>query len=145
MSSEYAERNIDEKLVNMRIVDHEFDDYEQTALPMEGLLVDDKDLLIKALQPSIQAIAQATKVFDQPSKARELIEAAIATNKSAIKMLCGFENAYDEFFINRGLAIFTVSKCRLNALDAYDSDSKSVADASGYISNAHKAIAKAMK
>jgi hypothetical protein len=60
-------------------------------------------------------------------------------------MLCGFENAHDAFFINRGLAIFKVSNYLLNALDAYDSDTKSVADASGYITNAHKAIAKAMK
>ena len=127
------------------VYDSSVDDYEQSALPIEGLPVDDKDVLIRALQPSIQAIAQATKVFDQPDKARDLIEAAIATNKSAIKMLCGFENAHDAFFINRGLAIFKVSSYLLNALDAYDSDTKSVADASGYISNAHKAIAKAMK
>ena len=127
------------------VYDSSVDDYEQAALPMEGLPVDDKDLLIKALQPSIQAIAQATKVFDQPDKARGLIEAAIATNKSAIKMLCGFENAHDAFFINRGLAIFKVSNYLLSALDAYDSESRSVADASGYICDAHKAIAKAMK
>ena len=101
--------------------------------------------MIRALQPSIQAIAQATKVFDQPDKARDLIEAAIATNKSAIKMLCGFENAHDAFFINRGLAIFKVSNYLLSALDAYDSESRSVADASGYICDAHKAIAKAIK
>ena len=132
--------------MNLALVyDSSVDDYEQAALPMEGLPVDDKDLLIKALQPSIQAIAQATKVFDQPDKARGLIEAAIATNKSAIKMLCGFENAHDAFFINRGLAIFKVSNYLLSALDAYDSESRSVADASGYICDAHKAIAKAMK
>ena len=132
--------------MNLALVyDSSVDDYKQAALPMEGLPVDDKDLLIKALQPSIQAIAQATKVFDQPDKARGLIEAAIATNKSAIKMLCGFENAHDAFFINRGLAIFKVSSYLLNALDAYDSESRSVADASGYICDAHKAIAKAMK
>ena len=132
--------------MNLALVyDSSVDDYKQAALPMEGLPVDDKDLLIKALQPSIQAIAQATKVFDQPDKARGLIEAAIATNKSAIKMLCGFENAHDAFFINRGLAIFKVSNYLLNALDAYDSESRSVADASGYICDAHKAIAKAMK
>lgn len=127
------------------VYDSSVDDHEQTTLPMEGLPVDDKDLLIKALQPSIQAIAQATKVFDQPSKARELIEAAIATNKSAITMLCGFKNAHDAFFIYRGLAIFKVSNYLLNALQAYDSETKSVADASGYITDAHKAIAKAMK
>jgi hypothetical protein len=132
--------------MTLALVDDEYlEDHKQTVLPIEGLPVDDKDLLIKALQPSIQAIAQATKVFDQPDKARELIEAAIATNKSAIKMLCGFENAHDAFFINRGLAIFKVSNYLLNALDAYDSDTKSVADASGYITDAHKAIAKAMK
>jgi hypothetical protein len=132
--------------MTLALVDDEYlEDHKQTVLPMEALPVDDKDLLIKALQPSIQAIAQATKVFDQPDKARELIEAAIATNKSAIKMLCGFENAYDAFFINRGLAIFKVSNYLLNALDCYDSDSRSVADASGYICDAHKAIAKAMK
>jgi hypothetical protein len=132
--------------MNLALVyDSSVDDYKQAALPMEGLPVDDKDLLIKALQPSIQAIAQATKVFDQPDKARGLIEAAIATNKSAIKMLCGFENAHDAFFINRGLAIFKVSNYLLSALDAYDSESRSVADASGYICDAHKAIAKAMK
>ena len=132
--------------MNLALVyDSSVDDYKQAALPMEGLPVDDKDLLIKALQPSIQAIAQATKVFDQPDKARGLIEAAIATNKSAIKMLCGFENAHDAFFINRGLAIFKVSNYLLNALDAYNSESRSVADASGYICDAHKAIAKAMK
>lgn len=127
------------------VYDSSADDHEQTTLPIEGLPVDDKDLLIKALQPSIQAIAQATKVFDHPAEARELIEAAIATNKSAITMLCGFENAHDAFFINRGLAIFKVSNYLLNALDCYDSDSRSVADASGYICDAHKAIAKAMK
>ena len=132
--------------MNLALVyDSSVDDYKQAALPMEGLPVDDKDLLIKALQPSIQAIAQATKVFDQPDKARGLIEAAIATNKSAIKMLCGFENAHDAFFINRGLAIFKVSNYLLSALDAYDSESRSVADASGYICDAHKAIAKAIK
>ena len=132
--------------MNLALVyDSSVDDYKQAALPMEGLPVDDKDLLIKALQPSIQAIAQATKVFDQPDKARGLIEAAIATNKSAITMLCGFENAHDAFFINRGLAIFKVSNYLLSALDAYDSESRSVADASGYICDAHKAIAKAMK
>ena len=132
--------------MNLALVyDSSVDDYEQAALPIEGLPVDDKDVLIRALQPSIQAIAQATKVFDQPDKARGLIEAAIATNKSAIKMLCGFENAHDAFFINRGLAIFKVSNYLLSALDAYDSESRSVADASGYICDAHKAIAKAMK
>ena len=132
--------------MNLALVyDSSVDDYEQAALPIEGLPVDDKDVLIRALQPSIQAIAQATKVFDQPDKARDLIEAAIATNKSAIKMLCGFENAHDAFFINRGLAIFKVSNYLLSALDAYDSESRSVADASGYICDAHKAIAKAMK
>ena len=131
--------------MTLALVDEYFEESQQTVLPIEGLPVDDKDVLIKALQPSIQAITQATKVFDQPDKARKLIEAAIANNNSAIDLLCNMENAHDAFFIVRGLAIFKVSNYLLNALDCYDSDTKSVADACGYVTDAHKAIAKAMK
>ena len=130
----------------MRLVNPKYvDDIEHEQLPIDGIQESDRELLIKALTPSVQAIAKATKVFDQPSEAMDLIEAAIAANKSAINLLCNMENAHDEFFVGRGLSIFKVSNYLLDALNAYDSDTKSVVDALFCISSAHRAIAKAMK
>lgn len=103
----------------------------------------DKEVLYRIVRTARSDIAFSLEAFANPMTARGLIENAIAINEQAIAFLVDQTRVRAvEFSIAKTLILARINASLTNALNCYDSDTKTVGDASGYISNAYKLMEK---
>lgn len=103
----------------------------------------DKEILYRTVRDARSGIASSVEAFANPMTARGLIENAIAINETAIAFLVDRSRVRAiEFSIAKTLLLARINAALTNALNCYDSDTKTVGDALAYITNAYKLMEK---